>query len=159
AERSPFAPDDELHLASDKKQDDKKAEDKKAEDKKPDDKTVKVEIDLDGIPARLLEVPVPPGNYSDLSTDGKRLYYISSDAAIDVKRTLKTMAIDNKRGTAPDTFIEDVAGYELTLDGKKLMFRKGSDYYVVDAGAKAPAAAELGKSLVLLKDWTFDLDP
>jgi tricorn protease len=120
---------------------------------------VKVDIDLDGIQARLLEVPVPSGNYSDLATDGKRLYYMSTERTVDNKRALKTMAIENKRGTTPDTFMEDVAGYELTVDGKKVMIRKGSDYYVVDAGAKAPAAAELGKSQVSLNDWTFDLDP
>ena len=158
-ERSPFQQDDELHgKVEDKKNEDgKKPEDKKPEDKKPE--ATKVDIDLDGIQTRLLEVPVPAGNYSALATDGKRLYYVSEDAVIDAKRTLKTMAIDNKRGTAPDTFMEDIAGFELTLDGKKLMFRKGSDYYVVDAAAKAPAAAELGKSQVLLRDWTFDLDP
>jgi tricorn protease len=163
-ERSPFQQDDELHAKVEdkknedgKKPEDKKAEDKKAEDKKPE--AVNVDIDLDAIQTRLLEVPVPAGNYSALATDGKRLYYVSQDAAIDAKRTLKTMTIDNKRGTAPDTFMEDIAGFELTLDGKKLMFRKGSDYYVVDAAAKAPAAAELGKSQVLLRDWTFDLDP
>jgi len=31
----------------------------------------KVEIDLNGIAARLLEVPVPPGNYSDLAVSDK----------------------------------------------------------------------------------------
>jgi tricorn protease len=167
-ERSPFQPDDELHPRSEerKTEDAKEAKDAKdgkdakdAKDAKEQPKAVKVDIDLDGIQTRLLEVPVPAGNYSDLTTDGKRLYYVSADTTIDAKRALKTMAIDNKRGTAPDTFMEDVAGYELTLDGKKLLLRKGSDYYVVDAGAKAPAAAELGKSQVLLKDWTFDLDP
>src|SRR5262249_3443645 len=104
-------------------------------------------------------VPVPAGNYFDLTTDGKRLYYVSSDATTDAKRTLKTMAIDNKRGTAPDTFMEDVVGYELALDGKNLMFRKGSDYYVVDAGAKAPAAAQLGKPQARLREWACALDP
>lgn len=160
-ERSPFAPDDELHTRADEKKDEKKPE---AAAAKPDagsskPEAAKVDIDLDGIQTRLLEVPVPAGNYSDLATDGKRLYYVSSDNGVDSKRTLKTMAIDNKRGTSPDTFMDDVAGYELTLDGKKLLIRKGSDYYVVEAGAKAPAAAELGKSQVLLKDWAFDLDP
>jgi tricorn protease len=160
-ERSPFQPEDELHTKpeAEKKSDDKKPDDKKPEDKKPDEKAVKVDIDIAGIQTRLVEVPVPAGNYSDLASDGKRLYYVSTDAATEVKRTLKTIALDNKRGTAPETFMEDIVGYELTLDGKKLMFRKGSDYYVVDGAAKAPAAAELGKSQVLLRDWTFDLDP
>jgi tricorn protease len=170
AERSPFQPDDELHnakkedekkdegkKADEKKPDEKKADEKKPDEKKPEDKSVKVDIDLDGIQTRLLEVPVPAGNYSDLATDGKRVYYMSANA--ENKRALKTLAIENKRGTAPDTFMEDIAAYELALDGKKVMIRKGSDYYVVDAAAKAPAAADLGKSQVLLRDWTFDLDP
>jgi len=156
-ERSPFQPDDELHppSAKDEKKDEKK-DDKKADVPAPP----KVAIDLDGIQARLLEVPVPVGNYSDLATDGKRLYYLSADMSVDGKKALKTMAIDNKRGTAPDTFMEDVASYELSQDGKKLLVRKGSDYYVMDGAAKAPSpAAELSKTQVLLKDWTFELDP
>jgi len=162
-ERSPFQPEDELHVKPEPAKPEAGGGKPEAVSGKPEagsgkPDAVKVDIDLDGIQTRLLEVPVPAGNYSDLATDGKRLYYVSSEPG-DNKRTLKTMAIDNKRGTAPDTFMEDVVGYELTLDGKKLMFRKGSDYFVVDAGAKAPAAAELGKSQVSLRDWTFDLDP
>ena len=38
--------------------------------------------------------------------------------------------------------------YELSLDSKKMLVRKGSDYYVVDAGAKAPA--DLAKQTVPL---------
>ncbi len=145
-ERSPFKPDDELYTPP-----------KEGEKKDTGKETPAVSIDLDGIATRILEVPIPPGNYSNLSTDGKRLYFMSVDATADRKRTLKTMSIDNKRGTAPETFLDDAAGYELSLDNKKLLLRKGSDYFVVDAGAKAPQ--ELAKSQVPLKDWTFDLDP
>ncbi len=157
-ERSPFQADDELHPKPEAGSGKPEAGSGKPDaEKKP--QGVKVDIDLEGIQARLLEVPVPAGNYSDLATDGKRLYYVSSEATTDAKRALKTMAIDNKRGTTPDTFMDDVAGYELTLDGKKLLVRRGADYFVVDAAPKAPVAAELGKSMVVLKDWTFDLDP
>jgi tricorn protease len=148
-ERSPFQPDDELHPPPPK------------DEKKPDSAaTPKVEIDLEGIRTRLMEVPVPAGNYSDLATDGKRLYYLSADASTDGKKALKTMAIDNKRGTAPETFMEEVAAFELSLDGKKVMIHKGSDYYVMDAAAKAPGSpADVSKTQVSLKDWTFELDP
>jgi tricorn protease len=162
-ERSPFQAEDELHAATakdEKKPDEKTPDDAKPDTKKSDDPaTAKVTIDVEGIQQRLLEVPVPAGNYSDLSTDGKRLYYVTVDNRADHKRTLKTMAIDNKRGTAPEVFIDDVASYELSLDRKKMMFKKGADYYVVDAAAKAPAPDELAKAQALLKDWTFDLDP
>ena len=145
-ECSPFKPADELYIPP-----------KEGEKKEPGNAPPVVAIDLEGIETRLLEVPVPPGNYSDLGSDGKRLYFISSDTTLERKQTLKTMAIDSKRGTAPETFLEDVSGYELSLDNKKLLVRKGNDLYVVDAGAKAPP--ELAKSQVLLKDWSFDLDP
>ena len=58
-----------------------------------------------------------------MSTDGKRLYFISGETSVERKRSLKIMAIVNKRGTVPQTFLDDIAGYELSLDGKKLLLR------------------------------------
>jgi tricorn protease len=114
-ERSPFKPDDELY-----------APPKESEKKDSSATPPAVAIDLDGIESWLIEVPVPPGNYSDLSTDGKRLYFVSTETSQERKRVLKTMAIDNKRGTAPETFLEDVSSYELALDNKKALLRNGS---------------------------------
>jgi len=115
-----------------------------------------VVVDVDGLEARLLEVPVPAGNYADLSTDGKRLYFLSRPTGRDGTPALKTLAIDNKK-PQPETFIDDPRSYELSDDNKKVLVRKGSTYYVVDAGAKAPA--DLAKLAVPLGDWTFHLDP
>jgi len=182
-ERSPFEPDDELHPpkkdeakgpakeqagdekpapAKDAKKDVQKGGTKDtAQAAKPDEaaKPVpRVEIDLDGIEARIVEVPVPPGNYSDLSVDGKRLYYVSRDAGRNAKRVLKTFPIDNKKPEA-ETFAEDITFSELSQDGKKLLLGKAKDFYVLDAAAKAPAASELARRQVPLKDWTFRLDP
>ncbi|MGH7605260.1 MAG: S41 family peptidase [Gemmatimonadaceae bacterium] len=113
-------------------------------------------IALEGIDRRLLEVPVPPGNYSSLSTDGKRLYLISWDSGNDPKGQLRTFAIDNKNPEL-ETFLADIKGYELSRDTKKIMVSKGSDIYVFDAGAKAPT--ELAKSQVNLKGWVLHFDP
>jgi tricorn protease len=115
-----------------------------------------VTIDVDGLETRLLEVPVPPGNYDNLSMDAKRLYFISRPTGRDGKVALKTLALDNKRPEA-ETFTEDLQSYELSQDGKKILLRKGRDYYIVDAGAKAPA--DLAKAIVPLSTWTFHLDP
>ena len=115
-------------------------------------------IVLDGIEQRLIEVPVPAGNYSSLSTDGKRLYLVSREAATNAKAALLTFPIDNVR-PALDTFIVAVRGYELSADRKKILLRKdGSpDIYVVDAGDKAPK--ELDKSRVDLSGWMLHFDP
>jgi len=165
-ERSPFQPDDELHAP--------KAADKAEQTEQPDAGAAQagkaggakpaaakpavqpVVVDTDGLQTRLLEVPVPAGNYSSLSMDAKRLYFVSRPTGRDGKAALKTLALDNKKAE-PETFIEEPQSYELSADGRKILIRKGGAYYVVDAGAKAPS--DLSKSAVPLKDWTFSLDP
>jgi tricorn protease len=151
-ERSPFRPDDELV----------KAPIADARPAKPADSAatpstvVPVTIDLTGIQQRLEEVPVAPGNYSSLGTDGKRLYLISSETGAGSHDALRTLALDNKRAQ-PETFLDDVRRYELSLDRKKLLVQKGNDWYVLDAAAKAPA--DLNPAKVSLADWSFKLDP
>ena len=113
-------------------------------------------IDLNGIESRIIEVPAPSGNYGLLSTDGKRLYYLSRDAGFSARPQLMSFPIENK-DPRPETFMGDVRGYELSLDGKKVLVRRGSDIYVVDAGAKAPT--DLSKAQVNLQSWVLHFDP
>src|SRR5262249_24035929 len=84
--RSPFAPVDELHPerpakpAEPKPEEPKASEpksDKPAEAKKP--APVTVNIDFADLASRLNEVPVPPGNYSDLEAAEKRLCWLERD--------------------------------------------------------------------------------
>ena len=177
-ERSPFEPDNELSPpapAPDKpgekpaekpadkpatKPGDKPATPAAAEAApRPDAQGIKpappVAADLTGIQTRLLEVPVPAGNYSDLASDGKRLYFVSSEAGAP-RGSLKTLALDNK-SPKPETFMDDIASYELSQDRKKILVRKGQDLFVFDVGAKAPQ--DTSKNKVPLGDWTFRLDP
>jgi len=119
-------------------------------------------IDLAGLSARLYEVPVPAGNYSDLATDGKRLYFVTTEVvagAPQPRRALRTVAIEPVGLTPPtvEVFFDDLRSYELSLDRKKVLLRKANDLWVVDAGAKAPP--DLSKLAVNLRDFTFDLDP
>jgi tricorn protease len=53
--------------------------------------------------------------------------------------------------------MENVRSYEISLDRKKVMVRRGNDLYVMDASAKAPS--DLSKVQVPLRDWAFRLDP
>jgi tricorn protease len=168
-ERSPFQPDDELSPRTPDEKSDQKKDDK---DEKKDEKKdaappaqpvaqgvqppVPAVADLTGIQTRLLEVPLPAGNYSDLSTDGKRLYFMSRDVSSTTRPPLKTLAIENKN-PKPETFAEEVSSYELTLDRKKLMVRKAQDIFIFDVAAKAPT--DTAKNKVPLSDWAFRLDP
>jgi tricorn protease len=126
---------------------------------RPDAQGVKpapsVPVDLTGIQTRLLEVPVPAGNYADLASDGKRLYFVSTEAG-SPRESLKTFPIENKSPKI-ETFMDEIASYELSQDRKKILVRKGQDLFIFDAGAKAPQ--DTAKNKVPLTEWTFRLDP
>ena len=113
-------------------------------------------VTLDGIERRILEVPVPAGNYGLLSTDGKRLYYVSYERDPNAHPALMSLPIENK-DPKPETFMANIRGYELSLDGKKILVRRNNDLFVVDAGPKAPA--DLSKAQVDLHDWVLHFNP
>ncbi|MGL4233243.1 MAG: S41 family peptidase, partial [Casimicrobium sp.] len=122
-----------------------------------------VAIEFANIGDRLYEVPLPAGNYSQLETDGKRLYFLARDAAVDAKSRLMSIAIDDSRGN-PEMFLDDLASYELSLDLRKLLIRKSSptstELFVYDAAAKPPTAPEaLAKARVDLGGLALELDP
>jgi tricorn protease len=109
---------------------------------------------------RLYEVPMPAGNYRDLSTDGKRLYFLSQETS-DRKNTLRSIAIEAPNPLPPtvDTFIEDIRSYKMTEDRKKLMVRRLNDIFVFDVGKAAPPALEFAKFQVNTRDWMIQIDP
>jgi tricorn protease len=159
-ERSPFEPDDELFVAP---KDPPKEVEKAANVPAPAAPPVQgvkpappAVADLSGIETRLIEVPLAPGNYSELSSDGKRLYFLSRDVSAPGRPSLKTLAIENK-SPKPESFSDDVTAYELSADRKKVMVRKGQDIFIFDAAAKAPT--DTAKNKVPLTDWAFRLDP
>jgi tricorn protease len=116
---------------------------------------------FDGMRDRLYEVPIAPGNYTELSTDGKRLYFLSAETTVEKKLSLRSVPIEAPAVTPliTDLFFDEVQSYQLTQDRKKIFIRKANDLFVFDAGKSAPLLLEQGKSAVNLKDWTFQLDP
>ncbi|HYK88086.1 MAG TPA: S41 family peptidase [Acidobacteriota bacterium] len=151
--RSPFEPPDELHPEETGKKDVDKSKSGQEGTAKP---TPQITIDAEGLQARVMEVPVSAGNYGDLLINDKRIFYISAERPTGGKRNLIALDITNKE-PKPKTLVEDIRGYELSGDGKKLMVRKGEDFYVIDSSSDA--GAKLDEKKVNLKDWTFPLIP
>lgn len=71
-QRFPFLPNDEIYIEEKSEKD----KEKNKEEKKKDDTSeeVNVKIDLDGLQNRLMEVPIDPGNYNNLSVNKDRLF-------------------------------------------------------------------------------------
>ena len=114
--------------------------------------------DTTKVASGIFEVPIDAGNYSNLSTDGKRLYWTSYDSRYSGGNPkIMSLELSNKPETKPETFAEGIrGGYELSGDMKKVLFRKADDLYVVDAGAKAPS--DLSKSKVDLSGWMLSVE-
>jgi len=141
--RFPFAPPDELEKPA-KESDTAKTH------------HTEVVIDLEGIQSRVMEVPVPAGDIRALTANAKSLYYMNRDPADPHKRNLEVLEIKNK-DIKPVAMIDDIKGFELSADGKKIVVSKGSDLYVVDAGTSA--ITDLAKSKINLSTWSIAVDP
>ncbi|MFH0991070.1 MAG: S41 family peptidase [bacterium] len=155
--RSPFLPSDELSAAQpEEKEKEKGAEKKKEGEEQKKDKGIEVLIDVDGIQDRVMEVPVPAGRYRELTMNDKYLFWVESDLSANAKIKLVALEIKNK-DIAAKTLLEEVNGYELSRNGKKILVHKGSDFYVIDAASSPPS--ELPKSKVNLDSWSFTVNP
>jgi len=152
--RSPFRPNDELFSKDEKKETDKNGK-KKDEDKEKENE-VEVVIDQDGIKERIEEVPIKPGNYSSLALNKKAIYMISGETGVNAKRHLSFVKIDNEKVEVKN-MVNEVSGFEITADGKKLLITKGKDYYVTDAGTKEKAS--LKEKKISLSGWKFPIIP
>jgi tricorn protease len=161
-ERSPFQPDDEIHRNEKKDEPEKESHDGRKEDKTEGDGKVRVDIAIDGIETRVMEVPVSEGNYRNLSVTGDHLFWRETTSALERKHNLAALKIANKDIEAK-TIVKDIMSYELSSDGKKIVLRKKDEdtedeyIYVIDAsGAKAD---DLEEAKIDLSGWTFSVNP
>ncbi|HKB94680.1 MAG TPA: S41 family peptidase, partial [Gaiellaceae bacterium] len=114
-------------------------------------------IALEGLAARLYEVPAPAGNYSHLGTDGKRLYYLSAERGEGRDgRDLVSLEISHEK-PKPKTLLDGVASYELSADGKKMLVRKAGELYVVDPASVTKE--KLAEAKLDLAGWSLEVDP
>jgi len=173
-ERSPFAPDDELHPPSDQTDEEGggAAEKGKQGAAKQGAPPPEVEVVLDGLEGRLQKVPVDPGNYRGLAVTGKALYFLSQSAG-DETWDLEALPVKN-RDREVKTIVPKVEDYELSGDGTALLVRREKKLFVLDAapqedgqagpgrpspGGAGPGQADLSKAALDLSDWKLSLEP
>jgi tricorn protease len=147
--RSPFKPADELGGAGEEEAAGRRGADRGASE------PTRVRIDVDGLARRVKRVPVPPGNYSSLYANDEALFWRARDSGPDADSHLTAVKIGNEK-VEPKTVVKDIRTFELSLDGRKILVRKGNALYVIDA---RPAPVDkLSDARVDLSDWTFPID-
>ncbi len=97
-------------------------------DKKP--KTAAVDIDFDGIEARMMILPVKAGNFGNLGAVKGKILYASfpNTGAGGGKSAIKYFDIDKRE---EKTIIEDAGSYWLSADGKKMLAQRGNSWAVI----------------------------
>ena len=128
---SPFVKEnDEESVAKD--EDLKKPSDKNKKDSATE-KPAGLVIDLDGMENRIVDLPVKPGNYSQLGfADDDALLYVDNGTATDGSGKLHKFSMKKRA----DEEVMDMFGYALSANGKKMIYFNGDNWFISDAGGK-----------------------
>ncbi|MEO8434005.1 MAG: S41 family peptidase [Pyrinomonadaceae bacterium] len=125
-------------------------------------RAVEVRIDFDGIDRRVIDLAVPPGDYSQIVTGAPGMLYVltyewpkSPGLGTNPAQTL--YLYDLSKPPKLEKLIEEIRSFDLSADGSRLLYLKGRspDYFIVPAGT-APKPDE-GK--LDLKKLEVKVDP
>ena len=146
-EKSPFLYEDD-EVTVEKSSEEKSTDKSDKQDQKKDEKQSKdIVIDLLRISERIFELPVDAGNYSSLTSVQGVLYYLKSSGN---KSILKAFDFKKKK----ENEIGQIDGYEISADGKKIIYKLGNDYYITDLST----SMKIGEGKLNLNDLTMTLN-
>jgi tricorn protease len=109
---------------------------------------VSVRIDLDGITARTEALPLPKGNYRNLSVNGTSLFYQNGDegnfnrfeVAGHGPMTLFSWSFSTQKETS---FTEGIDDYRLSADGGTIIFTKSGAVSILPSAGGNPTALKV----------------
>ena len=139
---SPLAREsDEEKPAAAEKKDEAKPDVRKEEARGPvpEDKPAAREqpfrIDLDGLPYRILDLPIAPAEISNLQAGtAGQVYYLKT---VDGKSALNRYDLTARKN---ETLLPDVSGYVVSADGKKLLYASDNKWSIVSTTKKIEPA-------------------
>ncbi|MBK8056732.1 MAG: PD40 domain-containing protein [Gemmatimonadetes bacterium] len=107
-----------------------------------------VAIDFDGLSQRVLAVDVPARNYADLipGPEGAIFFVESSQASpspgtLNAEPTTFSLSRHDLATRKAQALVAGVSSYAISADGKKLLYRQGTDWRLVDADKPVPPTA------------------
>jgi tricorn protease len=112
------------------------AGDKKPAEKKEASAVPALKVDPDGLPDRLVALPIVTANYGDINGLGDAVYYRRFR---DMDNAASLMLFDLAELKEKD--LGPAGGYEISADGKKMIVEKEGAYGIVDL-PKGPVALE-----------------
>jgi tricorn protease len=111
-----------------------------------------IRIDLDGLMARAVALPIDAANINQLDVRGNRIFYLTQPLGL-IEGTLNgektALRFFDLKTRKSSLLTEDVDSYSLSLDGRRVLIRHEKDYTVLAAKADAAKDAETKKELKL----------
>jgi len=130
-------PDDKT--ADNKDKDHRKDEHKDRDGKAKPDKTgpiAPIRVDLDGMMARAVAIPVDPANITQLDARAHRIFYLTQPISLidgNLKGEKSALRVYDLKTRKDKLVTEDVDSYSLSRDGEKVLIKHDDDYTVLDA--------------------------
>ncbi len=170
----PFAPRGDMDPKSDEKKDDgakgeKKGTEGEKDAKAAEEKVAPIRIDFEGLADRIVEVPVAPGNYGALWAGSGKLHWVSFENTGMMPPgpedegprggALQTYDIEKEKVS---TLSPGVLAFDVSGDGKVLVFQTKDAFTRVEAGATSLPKAEPGEadeSKIDLSGWSLKINP
>jgi len=150
------------------RKDDVRSDDSKKK-KEEDEKVKPIRIDFDDIASRIVQVPIAPANYAGLWAVEGKLHLLRSknegmmppDGGDDEEESsgadLLTYDIEKEKLS---TLASNVMSYDVSMDGKVLVYRTKDGFTRVEAGAtEAPKDEAAAEAKVKLDGWSLSIDP
>jgi tricorn protease len=159
--------DDKTASAKDKDKDKDKdsKDDKGKENKDKKDEPVVVKIDLEGIGQRILALPIPAKNYSNLLAGKSGILFLAEAPSVvseeeqqNLSQTIQKFDLSKRK---VDKWIDDVNDYTVSFDGEKILYRKGEAWATASAD-EAPSAGgppKPGLGPLKLDGWEVYVEP
>ncbi len=88
--------------------------------------TQPLRVQVEGFNNRVVALPGPAGNYAALAATAEGPVYLFGDSG---PRSLKRFNLKDEK---EETLLEEISGYALSGDGKKVLYRARGDYGIVD---------------------------
>jgi tricorn protease len=124
---SPLAPRNDVEQADEKKEEAPKGPD----GQKPDTTKKAVEIDLDGFEGRAVTLPPKPGNYTRLTAVKGKVLYVRGPRT-GSGSTQSPIVYYDLEEREEKTVLDDVNGFMVSHDGKKLLVTNAGRWAIVD---------------------------
>jgi tricorn protease len=110
-----------------------------------------VDIDFDGIERRMQVIPVRAGNFGSLASVKGRIIYQTSPntGSVGGKNSIKYYDFDKRE---EKTIMDDADDYRLSVDGKKMLVRRGSSFGIIrpEEGQKLDKTLRLGEMRMMV---------